>query len=195
MIDNLFEKIPSEIKPQSLVLNKGVKLFNQGDSVTNIYFIQKGKIKLIRNTLDGSPLILHIGQQGESIAEASIFSDQYHCSAIADVDSEILFVKKHKLLQILNENPKAMMDLLAVFSRQVRDLRAINEMKNIRSASERTLAFIRCNVDENKELKLVGSLKDMAHKIGLAHETFYRELKNLESLGMITRNLNCIKLK
>jgi len=194
MTDNFFEKISSEFKPQSLSLNKGDKLFNQGDSVTNIYFIENGKIKLTRNTLDGSLLILHIGQQGESIAEASIFSDQYHCSAVAAVDSEILFVKKHKLLQVLNETPKAMMDLLAVFSRQVRDLRAINEMRNIRSASERTLAFIRCNVNENKEMKLDGSLKDIAHKIGLAHETFYRELKNLENSGMLTRNPDRITL-
>lgn len=188
MIEKLFEKFPTVLNPQSVFISKGDKLFKQGDCVTNIYFIKVGKIKLIRNTRDGTPIVLHIGQQGESIAEASLFSDQYHCSAIVASNSEILFTKKHVLVQFLGNNPDVMIELLALFSRQVRDLRAINEIKNIRSAKERILSFIKSNVDENNELKLNSSLKDMAHKIGLAHETFYRELKTLETSGKIHRS-------
>jgi DNA-binding Lrp family transcriptional regulator len=87
-----------------------------------------------------------------------------------------------------------MMALLAIFSHQVRDLRTINEIKNIRSASERILSYIKTNINENQEFKLNLSLKDIAHKIGLAHETFYRELKNLENLGKIKRYSDRIKL-
>lgn len=194
MIEKLFGEFPSLLSPQSIFLTKRDKLFKQGDSVTNIYFIKVGKIKLIRNTSDGTPIVLHIGQQGESIAEASLFSEQYHCSAIVDSESEILFAKKHDLVQVLRANPDVMIELLAIFSRQVRDLRAINEIKNIRSAKERILTFIKSTVDENNELRLNLSLKDMAYKIGLAHETFYRELKSLETSGKIHRSVDRIQL-
>ena len=194
MIEKLFEEFPSRLKPQSLLLNKGDTLFNQGDSVNNIYFIKTGKIKLIRNTSDGTPVVLHIGHQGEFIAEASLFSDQYHCSATVDSVSELSYVKKQDLIQILNDKPDIMMALLALFSRQVRDLRAINEIKNIRSAKERILTYIKSNANENKELKLDHSLKDIAAKIGLAHETLYRELKSLEKSGELQRNADHIKL-
>ena len=194
MTENLFKKFSTILNPKSLLLNKGSKLFKQGDDVNHIYFIQKGKIKLIRSTIDGSPVVLHIAQQGETIAEASLFSDQYHCSALADLNSEVLLVKKQTLINFLQENPIAMMELLAVFSRQIRNLRTISEIKNIRSAKERTLAFIRSNVDTNKKLKLELSLKDTAHNIGLAHETFYRELKILEESGIIKRYSDHIKL-
>ena len=194
MIEKLLEEFSAVLKPQSQQLSKGEILFKQGDSVSNIYFIKKGRIKLIRNTSDGTPVVLHIGQQGESIAEASLFSNQYHCSAIVDLSSEVLLVNKHDFIRFLGENPDEMIDLLTIFSRQVRNLRAINEIKNIRSAKERILTFIRSNADQNKELKLDISLKDMAYKIGLAHETFYRELKALEKSGKLYRNPDRIKL-
>ncbi len=67
-------------------------------------------------------------------------------------------------------------------------------MKNIRSANERILSYIKTNANENQELRLNLSLKDIAYKIGLAHETFYRELKILEALGEIKRYPDRIKL-
>ncbi len=194
MIKKLFKEFPDTLKPKSLSLNKGDLLFKQGDVVAHLYFIQKGKIKLVRNTVDGHPVVLHMGQQGESIAEASLFSDQYHCSAIADSPSELSVVKKADLLQLFQTRPEVMINLLAILSRQVRDLRTINEIKNIRSAKERILTFIRTNVDENEVIMLNVSLKDLAQKIGLAHETFYRELKKLEDSGVLQRNSEKIRL-
>ena len=194
MTISFFERLTDTLKPKSLSLDKGESLFTQKESVVNIYHIQSGRIKLNRNTIDGTPLILHIGQQGETIAEASLFSSYYHCSAVATLNSEIQYVNKETLLQFLDNNPDEMKVLLSIFAGQVRDLRAINEIKNIRSANERILAFIRNNLDPNRKMALDSSLKDIAHKIGLTHETLYRELKKLEVSGIISRNCHDIKL-
>ena len=135
---------PETLAVQSLNLQKGETLFKQGDAVKRIFLVNKGKVKLVRNTIDGTPVILHLGLSGETIAEASLFSDYYHCSAQADVASTLQSVNKQALLEYLQDNPLEMQQLLAVFSRQVRDLRAINEIKNIRSAEARIHAYIRC---------------------------------------------------
>lgn len=194
MTQTILEDIFARLKTQSLSIDVGDKIFKQGESVSNIYYIKTGKIQLIRNTIDGTPVILHIGHQGETIAEASLFSSTYHCSAVAYSASNVLSVKKLELLNFLENNPEAMMGLLAVFSRQVRDLRALNEIKNIRSAKERILSFIKYNANENKEMSFRTSLKGIAHEIGLAHETFYRELKKLEDSGKLERTTDLIKL-
>lgn len=185
---------PSLISRQTLQLEKGDKLFKQGDAVERIYLITKGKVKLVRNTIDGTPVVLHVGLAGETIAEASLFSEQYHCSAQADVTSTIESVNKQALLDYYHNNSAEMIKLLAVFSRQVRDLRAVNEIKNIRSAEERILAYIRCNVDKNKVMSLNLPLKELAYNIGLAHETFYRGLKKLEDKGIVYRDKQIIRL-
>jgi CRP-like cAMP-binding protein len=186
----LFSELPSIGIP----LSKGEFLFEQGNTVSRIYFIKSGRIKLLRHTIDGFSVILHTGKAGETIAEASLFSTCYHCSAIADVATQISFVKKQDALQFLQHQPQEMMKLLTIFSQQIRTLRSLNEIKNIRSAKERILSYIVSHVDNNKEMVLEMSLKDIAQKIGLAHETFYRELKKLETLGHVIRKKNVIKL-
>ncbi len=185
---------PESLTRQNISLKKGETLFNQGDSVERIYFIKKGKVKLIRSTIDGTAVVLHTGLASETIAEASLFSEHYHCSAQADVVTSLQSVGKQALLQHLQDNPQEMTQLLAIFSRQVRDLRAMNEIKNIRSAEERILAYLRCNINGDRIIKLEPSLKELAHHIGLAHETFYRALKKLEVNRSILRNKHEIKL-
>ncbi len=194
MPESYFDSISSSLKPLRLMLEKGETLFQQGGGVERVYCVKTGKIKLIRNTIEGTPITLHIAQSGETFAEASLFSNRYHCSAIADSKTEVSYFRKTELLDYLEQNPAAMKNLLTTFSHQVRELRAINEIKNIRSAKERILAFIRGEMDENKELVFSMPLKDVAHRIGLAHETFYREIKTLEKSGQIIRYDKGIKL-
>lgn len=189
-----FEQLISSLSPKKIKIKKGESLFQQGDTIENLYFIVSGKIKLIRDTIDGNPVLLHMGHESEPLAEASLFSDSYHCSAIAESACELKTIKRHTILDFLEENPAAMMNLLAIFARQVRDLRTINEIKNIRSANERILSYLRCNIDINKELMLTQTLKDIAHRVGLTHETFYRELKKLEEAKVLQRMPDRIKL-
>jgi CRP-like cAMP-binding protein len=195
MFEALLNKFPTELQSIDLKLMKGEPLFMQGDFVSNVYLIKSGRIKLLRNTADGLSIILHVGRSGETIAEASLFSDSYHCSAIADLPCHISLVKKQHFLLLLQNQPQEMMQLLELFSQQIRYLRSINEIKNIRSAQQRILSYIISKVDKNKEMQLDMSLKDIAQKIGLAHETFYRELKKLEISGKISRHSHLIKLK
>ena len=194
MTVSFFEKLKNKIKTQKCSLIKGDALFKQNDDISQIFFIKSGKIKLIRNTVDGNPIVLHVGQMGEFIAEASLFSNCYHCSAVADQASEVESISKLDFLSFLEQNPQEMKVLLSIFANQVRDLRAINEIKNIKSANDRILAFIRNNINSDKKILITTSLKDIAYKIGLTHETFYRELKKLEKSDIISRDDECIRL-
>jgi CRP-like cAMP-binding protein len=173
---------------------KGDYLFQQGDQVVHFHYVKSGKVKLTRDTIEGSQVLIYVAMPGESIAEASLFFDEYHCSAVADSESVVVAYRKSTLLAYLEQNPAAMKDMLKVFAGQVRALRAINEIKNIRSAKERILAFIRHTMNEHQEVHLEMSLKDIAYQIGLAHETFYRELKKLEQDNILIRKEGYLKL-
>lgn len=190
----MLDQILMQLKPAKVRLAKGEALFLQNDATVNFYCIITGKVKLIRNTIEGTQAVIHVALAGETFAEASIFSSEYHCSAIAVSESVIMSYRKSELLYYLEGAPDAMQGLLRVFSQQVRDLRLINEIKNIRSARDRILAFIESEMDSSREVFLNMSLKDLAYKIGLAHETFYRELKNLEKRSILKRHGNTLKL-
>ncbi|PCI45289.1 MAG: Crp/Fnr family transcriptional regulator [Proteobacteria bacterium] len=190
----LLETILIQLNSTELLIKKGEQLFTQGDSITSFYHLQTGRIKLIRNTLEGGESLIHVALSGETLAEASLFSNEYHCSAIAIIESKVRCYKKHDFLQLIEKNTAIMKKLLQIFSQQVRDLRTINEIKNIHSARDRVLTFIKSEMDDKREITLTISLKDVAYKIGLAHETFYRELKKLEKHNIIKRNGSTLKL-
>jgi len=191
---HFFNNTLTDLKAETLFLKKGETLFLQNDEVLNMYYITAGRVLLQRNTLDGAPVILHVAFPGEMIAEASLFSKENHCSAIADTTTEVSYIKKANLVTFLEKNAVAMKRLLIVYAHQIRDLRAINEIKNIRSATARSLAFLRNEMNASQEVKLSISLKDVAYRIGLSHETFYRALKELEKTKQISRQERLIKL-
>lgn len=194
MSESYFNLISKQIKPTNIVIQKGARLFSQGKIVSRMFYIKSGVVKLSRYNVDGMPIILHVATSQETIAEASLFSKNYHCSAIATVKSEIAAIDKKQLIYYIENNPQAMKKLLLIFSKQVLDLRAINEIKNIRCARERVLVFLQSQMDDYNKVKLNISIKDMAYKIGLAHETFYRELKQLEKIGSISRKYGYINI-
>jgi CRP-like cAMP-binding protein len=188
----IYSELQNILSSKTIHLKNGQYLFTQGDSVKNIYCVNKGRIKLVRDTFEGTPILIHVAYAEESIAEASLFSKKYHCSALAGTNTEVTVYSKNELLKILQEKPKSMMNLLSQLTTQVRDLRMLNEIKSIYNAKEKVLTYLATEFHRDKESDL--PLKDIAQKIGMAHETFYRTLKTLENDGKIERNKSQIKL-
>ena len=182
----------SDLNPSDVSLKKGDAVFRQNAVVDNMYYVKSGRVKLHRDAIDGSSVILHVAFPGDLLAEASLFSAKYRCTSFADEKTELSCVKKIELLTVLEKKPKLVMKLLASYSHQINHLRAINELKNIRSARERVLAFLKNSADVNGEVNLAISLKDTAYFIGLTHESFYRALKVLVESRQISRKKGMI---
>lgn len=64
-----FKELTDELKPKILFLAKGETLFKQKDNVISIFHIQSGSIQLTRNTIDGTPVILHTQVNKEKLLQ------------------------------------------------------------------------------------------------------------------------------
>jgi CRP-like cAMP-binding protein len=175
-----------------ITINKGALLFNQGEVVRSIYLLVNGRIKLVRETVDGNPVVLHVALANESFAEASLFATKYHCSAIADCASELIRIEKSELLSQLSASSTLSLELLELFSSQVRDLRTLMEIRNIRSAVDRVMTYLKFESSGNDYVEINTPLKDIAYRLGLAHESFYRALSHLESKDLIKKTASKI---
>jgi CRP-like cAMP-binding protein len=172
---------------------KGDFLFRQNETVNTFYIVLKGRVKLTRNTIDGNPVVLNVATANETIAEASLFSDNYHCNAIVDCTSTLYVLSKKHLMEFLTKDASLTLQIMELFSLQIRALRKLLEIKNIRSANERVYRYFEFNATNNQVILNI-SLKDIAYKLGLAHETFYRSIKHLEKTGKITKSKTIITL-
>jgi len=171
-------------------------LFHQGAVIEHVYVVNRGRIKLIRNTEDGNPVVLQLAVAGDMLAEASLFFDTYHCAAMVDSPTaELSVFNRRELLSALQASPTAAMEILELFAHRIRKLRALLEIRSIRAAGQRIYAWLRLEANGGHEVVLNMTYKDVAYQLGLAHETFYRALKQLEQDGRIIRQKDRIQLR
>jgi CRP-like cAMP-binding protein len=176
-------------------LKAGEALFRRGGKPSGLYEIIAGNVRLARVDRAGHEVVLHVAAPGETLAEASLFSAQYHCDAIASTDATVRLYPKGQLLAALEENPKAMKAFASTLAHSVMDLRTRLEQRNIRSARERVRHFLALNAgSDGRTVEWRGTLKHLAAELGLTHEALYRTLADLEDAGEIRRDGKVIAL-
>ena len=174
-------------------VKRGAAVFRQGDAALAVFIVEKGRVRLVRMLTDGSALILHVAQAGESFAEASLSAVHYHCDAIAETDAAVLALPKADLLAALTNDPGGCLALALTLAAQVRDLRTRLELRNIRSASERVLAWLRLHARGNPpHVATDRSWTLIADELGLTREALYRTLAKLERQQRINRRPDAV---
>ena len=192
------DALPPSLEAGSIVrvLSPGELLFRQGDRAAAIYKVESGRLRLIRRTVDDHLVILHTAGRGEFFAEASLFAEAYHCDAIAAAQSRVWVYPKAIVMAALRTDPALAETFIARLARQLQELRARMELRNIRSARERVLQYpwLRAGV-HGRSIAIEGQLQDVAAEIGMSREALYRTLAALEAEGCLTRKDNAILLK
>jgi CRP-like cAMP-binding protein len=132
---------------------------------------------------------------GETFAEASLFSETYHCDAVASLPSVVHLLPKPAVLKVLSSEPDIAQAFMATLARQVMTLRTRLENRNLRTARERVLHHLGLQASGmDRVVRVNGNLKAMAAELGLTHESLYRTLATLETEGVIERGHGEIRL-
>lgn len=184
---------PSRVIRQRV--DRGGAVFRQGDPSSAIFAVENGCIRLARMQADGTALVLHVAGPGESFAEAALSAAAYHCDAVAESDSVVLALSKSDLLAALAAKPDECLALTLTLASQVRDLRARLELRNVRPASERVLAWLQLHATGQPPcVNPQRSWTRIAEEMGLTREAVYRALARLEQQGRIVRSPEMVRL-
>ncbi len=177
-------------------LDAGEALFRQGDRAVGIFMVEQGRLRLIRHAVDHREVVLHTARPGDLFAEAALFSDAYHCDAVAVVATRVRFYPKRELLAAFRSDPARAERFMAVLAHQVQMLRARLEERNIRSARARILHHLALAAGpDGRTVALDGTIMELAAELGLSHEALYRTLAELEKEGMVSRTRTAITLR
>jgi CRP-like cAMP-binding protein len=190
--------IPNEITAtaRQRILQAGESLFRQGDQTYGIFAIENGRVQMVRYDIHGRSLVLFTAAKGELFAEAALFSETYHCDAVAVTEATVRIYPRPILLSLLGRDPIVAQKFIALLAQEVMSLRTRLEVLNIRPASERVLRHLSIAAGpDGRTVELSGTLKEMASELGLAQEVLYRTLADLETQGLIERADHLIKLK
>ena len=176
-------------------VSRGAAVFRQGDPADAVFLVETGRVRLVRVLADGTPLVLHVADAGESFAEASLSATHYHCDAVAETDATVLTLPKADLLAALAADPAKCLALAQALAAQVRDLRARLELRNIRCATARVIAWLRLHASGHPpSVPMRRSWTQVADELGLTREAVYRALATLERQKRISRNPDFVSL-
>jgi CRP-like cAMP-binding protein len=182
------------LERRSLARNEA--LFRQGEKVTAIYFVEVGRLRLERQTIDGRSLVVGTTSSGKFFVEAALFADIFHCDAVATEPSQVRVYPKAAVLNALRADPAHAMSFLSLVAHQVIELRHHIEIMKVRSAKERVMLYLDLNTGpDGRTIDLRSQLQDIASELGLTREVLYRTLARLEQAGAIERTDTRILLK
>jgi CRP-like cAMP-binding protein len=175
-----FVHLPSDAS-RTIKMQQGDVLFRQDQTTSGLYRVISGCVTLRRTSLGGDLLTLHRAVSGGYFAEASIFSDAYHCDAICTEAGRVLKVSKDKVIASLQSNATFGEGFTRVLAVQVQQYRAHIEILAIRSAKHRVMAAVQAGY-------LKATVPEFASRINLTHEACYRALRTLCEEGRIIQS-------
>ena len=174
-------------------LDRGERLFAEGDPGDKLYIILSGKIKLTKAAPDGRENLLSVHGPGEMFGELSLFDPIPRTSSATAVTSADLAGLAHDDLRTwLSTRPEVAMHLLQALAQR---LRRINEVKAdlvftdvpgrvakaLLDLSERfgvpTAAGIQVNHDLTQE--------ELAQMVGASRETVNKALADFAARGWL----------
>lgn len=189
----LFASLPKEHLAQlegisrQVLVKKGSILFAPGDATQGFYAVHDGAVRIYRVSSRGKEITLEIAGARSTFAEASLFSDIYHCFAEALKDSTVCLVQKDAFLEMIQKDIQFAATWIQILSLEIIHLRQRIEELSLKSPRARIVSYILLlsEIQNTPSVKLPVHRKSIATLLGMTHETFYRTAKSLENEGLV----------
>lgn len=148
-------------------------LFRRGDPVRSVFLLQAGRVELVRFLESGKKLTLHTATGGSVIAEASLYSDHYHCDAVCVEASMLVRVPRSKMRRRLMADPALADAWAAHLAASLQSARTRSELLTTRTIAERLDGWLALH---GGIIPQKGYRKALAAELGVTPEALYREL-------------------
>jgi CRP/FNR family transcriptional regulator, dissimilatory nitrate respiration regulator len=160
------------LKAREFDFATGQPVFYLADTVRLIHIVRSGSIILTRHQLDGAALILQRAVAGSVLAEASVYSERYHCAAEAQLASKTWAVPRREFRKLLASDSDFALAWSRYLAHEVQRARLQSEIVSLKTVAARINAWIAWN----GPLPPKGQWTAIADQIGVSREAFYREL-------------------
>ena len=175
-------------------MTKNELLFRRGDRARTVFCVLKGEVRLARYSTSGVETVVHRARPGEFFGEASLAGGGYHCDAVCSVAGRVASLPVEELRACMLDDTSVAVAWIQLLSRHLRAARTNLERLRLKGARQRILHYLAVERGGPNDDKPSTSLRAWASELGLAEETLYRALADLEKEGAIRRRGRSIAL-
>ncbi len=153
-------------------LPAGGTIFLSGQAVGTMFLVLSGRAQLQRLSPNGARLILQNAGPGAVLAEASAYSERYHCDAMAVEPTTLAPLPKPAFLTALRQTSDLAEAWAAMLARSVQSARVRAEIRSLPKLADRLDAWFA----EGNALPEKGQWQEVAAELSVSREALYREL-------------------
>lgn len=171
---------------------KASRIFNEGDPVKAVYFINTGKVKVVSHFDLDNERILRLSNPGDFLGHRAFKSLKFPISSIALEEAQVTIIPIDIFIKLVKANPELAIYLLEFFANDLRktEERMINIIHNDVIVR---LGVILCMLidaygyenEKSKRLSFMLSRSDLANFAGTVYESVIRNLAKLEEMGLV----------
>lgn len=175
---------------KELKCKKGQQFIMEGASVTGLFFLLRGKVKVLRTGLHGKEQIVRFATPGEIIGHRGFGTEEtYPISAIALVDCTLCYFSKEILQQTLREYPGLTYDFMLFYANELNRsevrVKSLSQM-TVRERVIDTLLYINRKFGQtNGFSSLLLSRREYADYAGTTEEQVIRMFSILKKEGLL----------
>src|SRR3989344_1300095 len=181
-----------DINKQTIHVRAKQRIFNEGDPVKGVYFIEQGKVKVLSKFHANDEKIIRIAGNDTILGHRGIHYKHYHISAETLTDTTLTFLPIDIFIKIIKANPSMAVYLLDFIIEELREAEERLKGLLIFDPKKRValilIKLIDCFGYADKNSNLLSytlSRSDIANMAGTTYETIIRTLASFEKSKLI----------
>lgn len=166
-------------------------IYNEGNYPNGLYYIQSGKVKIIKSHTYGKELITDLLKAGDFFGYTSLLEElPYNESAQVLEDAEILFIPKDEVNNFIYGNPAVTRAFIRILTRGVieKQERLVDiAYSSVRKRASEALIMLeeKYRQSDKDAVSFSFSREDLANMVGTATESLIRTLSDFKEEKLI----------
>jgi CRP/FNR family transcriptional regulator, anaerobic regulatory protein len=172
-------------------------ILNENAYIRAIPIVTKGSIRVMRTDEDGREILIYYIRPGESCIMSflgGLHHDTSKIKAIAEEETEILFIPIDKVSLLIKEFPEWLDYIFKLYHKRFEELLEVVNAVAFKKMDERLLDFIKKKSEMSQNRSIIITHEQLANELGTARVVVSRLLKQMEDNGLIALGRNKISL-
>ena len=165
-------------------------IYSESNTPNYLYFIEKGKVKTIKNNKQDKELITGLYNEGDFFGYIALLEENpYDDEAIAMEDVQLKLIAKEDFFKLIYQNRDVANAFMKLLSKEVKEKeeRLLKiAYDSVRKKVSESLVLLKERYGKDKDLFSIPiSREDLAHIAGTATETLIRTLTDFKEEGLV----------
>ncbi|HAV77855.1 MAG TPA: hypothetical protein DCX53_10950 [Anaerolineae bacterium] len=162
-------------------------VFWEGDTESNLFYLQYGSLKAVKTSLDGREQVLKVINAGEIFHEVGVLAKRANpASAIALEESGIWLIPRQALEEVLSAYPQMAFRIIENMADKIIDLASLASDLSLKNVKARFAKLLLEQTEGNLiERDSSTTQTEMASRLGTVPDVLSRIIRELTKMGVI----------